>query len=53
MRWDLLEQYDVQGLDKGEFSVSAADDEVTGRLKQKALFNKHYSQASDGDKKDE
>ena len=47
VKWALLEEYDVRALDNNELSVPEADEEVTQRLKQKALFNKHLGALED------
>ena len=41
VKWQLLEEYDVKALGQNECAVPEADEEVSQRLKQKALFAKH------------
>ena len=43
VRWTLLEEYDVESLDREDWEIEEADLEVTERLKQRALFNKHLA----------
>ena len=43
IKWDLLREYDVQSLESSEWQIQEADDEVSERIKKKALFAKHRS----------
>ena len=43
VKWDLLREYDVQSLESSEWAIPEADDEVSERIKKKALFNKHWN----------
>ena len=49
--WVLPEQY--FSLDRSENDIDAADDEVTEKLKRKALFQKHLGSVSESAAKDE
>ena len=49
VKWQLLEEYDVKALESNEYSIPAADEEVSQRLRQKALFAKHLSPFNGGD----
>ena len=49
--WVLAEQY--FRLDRSENDIDAADDEVTEKLKRKALFQKHLGSVSESAAKDE
>ena len=40
MKWGLLKEYDVKALESSDWRIPEADQEVTARLQQKALFNK-------------
>jgi hypothetical protein len=43
VKWQLLEEFDVKALETNEYAVTEADEEVTKRMQQKALFAKHLS----------
>ena len=43
IKWDLLKEYDVRSLESSEWNIPEADDEVTERIKRKALFAKHWT----------
>ena len=43
VKWALLEEFDVKALESNEYAVTEADEEVTQRMKQKALFAKHLT----------
>ena len=47
VKWDLHREYDVQSLESDEWSTTEADEEVTERLRKKALFQKHYDKVQD------
>ena len=47
VKWDLLKEYDVQSLEASEWVIQEADDEVSDRIKKKALFQKHWSNLQD------
>ena len=42
IKWDLLKEYDVQALESSEWSIADADDEVSERVRRKALFAEHW-----------
>ena len=43
IKWDLLKEYEVRSLESSEWVIQEADDEVSERIKKKALFAKHWS----------
>ena len=47
VRWDLLNEYDVRGLERSQFDIPEADLEVQSRMQSKALFNKYSHKKHD------
>ena len=45
VKWGLLKEYDVKALESNDWRIPEADKEVTDRLQQKALFNKHLEKS--------
>ena len=43
MKWQLLQEYDVQALDSSDWNIPLADAEVSDRLQRRALFAKHLN----------
>ena len=41
IKWQLLHEYDVRSLESTEWAVPEADEEVSERLKRRALIAKH------------
>ena len=48
VKWGLLKEYDVKALESNDWRIPEADKEVTDRLQQKALFNKHLEKSGVG-----
>ena len=44
VRWDLLQEFDVASLSQTEWEIEEADDEITAKLKRRALLHKHLDQ---------
>ena len=44
VRWDLLQEFDVASLSQTEWEIEEADDEITAKLKRRALLHKHLEQ---------
>ena len=47
VKWTLLDEYDVRALDSHDMCIPEADEEVSARLRQKALFSKHLTALED------
>ena len=45
MKWGLLKEYDVKALERSDWRIPEADREVSERLQQRALFNKHLEKS--------
>ena len=43
VKWQLLQEYDVQALESSDWSIPLADAEVSDRLQRRALFAKHLT----------
>ena len=43
-----MKEYDVKALESSDWRIPEADQEVTARLQQKALFNKHLEKSGVG-----
>ena len=43
VKWQLLQEYDVQALESSDWSIPSADAEVSDRLQRRALFAKHLN----------
>ena len=53
VRWDLLQEFDVASLSQTEWEIEDADDEITAKLKRRALLHKHLDQLGPGVARDE
>ena len=45
VKWGLLKEYDVKALEGSDWRIPEADKEVSDRLQQRALFNKHLEKS--------
>ena len=45
VKWGLLKEYDVKALEGSDWRIPEADKEVSDRLQQRALFDKHLEKS--------